>query len=423
MGFLAEILEADVEFRAREFRTPLQLSSGTIDGLTEAQVTVRVRVEGREAVGAGSVYLSDLWAWPGPGDHADKDDTLRSVCERLAAALTARYQANPTHPLAIGLWLHEWMGDLAAQSEIPRLALNLCASPFDAAVHDATGIATNTSAFDFYADGGPAVPSDQFFPSSSTIEAIRTTIRAPERELAAWLVVSSGQFNDRQLAPWIVERGYRCFKLKISGVDPETDAEETARLVETVGALGVRSPRVSVDANCASPNAECVREYLTRLQKLSGEAYDALEYLEQPTARDIKLARQDWSDVTRLKPIVLDEGLVSMEALVEARRQGWSGVALKACKGHSFMLVAAAWAARNNMTLFMQDLTSVSTAAIHSALLAAHLPAQNGLELNSVQFSPDANARWLPRLSTLFEPADGHHHVPWPIPPGLGTTL
>ena len=85
----------------------------------------------------------------------------------------------------------------------------------------------------------------------------------------------------------------------------------------------------------------------------------------------------------------------------DARADGWSGLALKTCKGHSFVLVAAAWARQHGMLLSMQDLTNPGLAAIHSALFAARMPTLNGIELNSPQFTPAANAEWLPRLSGL----------------------
>jgi hypothetical protein len=109
--------------------------------------------------------------------------------------------------------------------------------------------------------------------------------------------------------------------------------------------------------------------------------------------------------------------------LAEAREQGWSGLALKTCKGHSFTLIAAAWARENGMLLSMQDLTNPGYSMIHAALLAANLPTINGVELNSPQFTPAANEPWLPRLAPLFTPSDGVHRLADVRPIGLGSTL
>lgn len=124
-----------------------------------------------------------------------------------------------------------------------------------------------------------------------------------------------------------------------------------------------------------------------------------------------------------LKPVLLDEGLTGLELLKEAVAQGWSGLALKTCKGHSFALVAAAWARERGLLVALQDLTNPGYALIHAALLAAHVPMINGVELNSPQFTPGANAEWLPRLAGLFEPARGVHRLPGKVPAGLGSEL
>jgi hypothetical protein len=119
--------------------------------------------------------------------------------------------------------------------------------------------------------------------------------------------------------------------------------------------------------------------------------------------------------------VLLDEGLTSFELMVEARRQGWSGFALKTCKGHSFALTAAAWARQNGLQLSLQDLTNPGLSLIHAALFAAHVPTMNDVELNSPQFTPAANQAWLPRLAGLFDPHDGVHQLPETTPVGLGS--
>ena len=167
-----------------------------------------------------------------------------------------------------------------------------------------------------------------------------------------------------------------------------------------------------MDTNEANPDAASVLDYLERLRSLDAEAFAALEYFEQPTARDILAHPNDWRPVTRLKPVLLDEGLTSLDILPEAVEQGWSGLALKTCKGHSFALVAAAWAREHGMPIALQDLTNPGYSMIHAALFAAHLPTVNGVELNSPQYTPDANSEWLPRLAGLFEPRDGLHRLP-----------
>lgn len=98
-------------------------------------------------------------------------------------------------------------------------------------------------------------------------------------------------------------------------------------------------------------------------------------------------------------------------------------LALKTCKGHSFALVAAAWARQNNWLLSLQDLTNPGYSAIHAFLFGAHLATLNGVELNSPQYTPAANRPWLPALAGLFAPRGGAHHLHQSETPGLGSSL
>jgi hypothetical protein len=121
--------------------------------------------------------------------------------------------------------------------------------------------------------------------------------------------------------------------------------------------------------------------------------------------------------------VLLDEGITDLDMLEEACRQEYSGLALKTCKGHSMLLTCAAWAKRSGMIISLQDLTNPGIALIHAALVGAHLPTINGAELNSPQFTPEANRGFTERLPELFEPRNGVHRLPPTLPAGLGSSL
>lgn len=418
-----EILGSEVAFITRPFVKPLQLSSGTIEVITEAQVNVIVKAGETRAMGRGSIYLSDLWAWPDASfTHDVKDSLLRQHCEHISTNLK-RFCGEPAHPLELGLRLHDAFchGD-----DPPPLARAMCASPFDAAIHDAAGHALGLSAFKFYEQPHPAPSADRHFGGQpgSACRAIHELFRKPPHSaLDAWVIVGAKDDLARDLGPWIKERGYRCFKLKLLARSNAEDVERTVAVYRAAKAAGVPTPRLSADSNEANPDAEHVLDYLGRLRAIDRDAFGSLVYLEQPTGRDIRKHRHDWRAVTKFKPVMLDEGLTSLDLLEEAAAQGWSGLALKTCKGHSFVLSAAAWAHARGMKLSVQDLTNPGFSAIHSALLAAHLPSINGVELNSPQYTPAANASWLPRLQKLLEPRDGTHRLSDVDAIGLGSKL
>jgi L-alanine-DL-glutamate epimerase-like enolase superfamily enzyme len=405
---------------------PLHLSTGAITAITEAQAAVTVRVDGREATGRGTIYLSDLWSWPkAPLEHAGRDAVLRQVCEEIAGRLPELCGGEPEHPLELGLRLHHAVSReaFALPADPPVLARAMCASPFDAAIHDAAGIALGRSAFDFYREPAAIPSADGLFPGEGACAAIARIIEPPKVKLDAWWIVGAHDSLEDELAPAIRSYGYRCFKQKTTG-DTAADAARTAEIYRAVRGYGVEQPQFDVDSNEANPDPDAVLDYLERLRALDVEAYEALAYLEQPTSRDIAAHRFDWRPVTALKPVLIDEGLTDFASFAESREQGWSGFALKTCKGHSFALVAAAWARKNGMLLALQDLTNPGLSAIHAALFAAHIPTMNGVELNAAQYTPAANEAWLPRLAGLFHPAGGRHDVSGVIETkGLGSCL
>ena len=92
--------------------------------------------------------------------------------------------------------------------------------------------------------------------------------------------------------------------------------------------------------------------------------------------------------------MVIDESLTDFETFLLAREQGYSGVALKACKGQSQALLMGAAAAEYGMFLAVQDLTCPGASFLHSAGLAARIPGVTAIEGNSRQFCPSANDGW-----------------------------
>lgn len=418
---LTKVLDASVSFVKQMFATPLILSSGPITQITEARVTVRVRTGALEATGYGSIYLSDLWSWPEPTlTHEQRDEVLRSLCTQIARDLPT-LTGEPAHPIELGLRLHNaFCHTKPGPNEPTLLAKAMCLSPFDAAIHDAAGRSTGLSAFDFYNDPMPIPSADHLFPGRGAARALQTLVlKSPLRKLAAWYVAGKNDNLEKDIKPWIVDRGYHCIKIKTLGKSGIEDAQRTADIYNAVKGWATEKPRLSVDSNEGHPDTAAVLDYLEQLRRISPDAYAALEYFEQPTGRDIEVHAFQWDEVTKRKPVLLDEGLTSLELLPLAQSQGWSGLALKTCKGHSFALIAAAWAHERDMLLAMQDLTNPGNALVHSALFAAYVPTINGIELNSPQFTPSANVEWQMRWPKLVNPTDGYHRLP-ELPVGLG---
>jgi hypothetical protein len=86
---------------------------------------------------------------------------------------------------------------------------------------------------------------------------------------------------------------------------------------------------------------------------------------------------------------------------------GYTGAALKACKGQTQSLLMAAAARKWGMFLCVQDLTCPGMSLVQSASLASHIQGVNALEANARQYMPLANREWEAAHPGLFIIKDG----------------
>ena len=161
--------------------------------------------------------------------------------------------------------------------------------------------------------------------------------------------------------------------------------------------------------------------FLSQIQETEPAAFQRLAYIEQPTDRNLKAHPENkMHKAAEIKPVVIDESLTDFETFLLAREQGYSGVALKACKGQSQALLMGAAAAEYDMFLAVQDLTCPGASFLHSAGLAARIPGVTAIEGNSRQFCPSANDGWCDAFPSIFNITDGTVGTRVLTAPGLG---
>jgi len=227
------------------------------------------------------------------------------------------------------------------------------------------------------------------------------------------------------LEEWIARDGIVNFKIKLNGGDMAADLDRilrTDRIASRVLPVrGVTDWKYLLDFNEGCPDACYLLECLAKVREATPAGFDRILYIEQPTARDLKADRGNtMHETARLRPIVADESLTDLQSLFLAREMGYTGVALKACKGQSHALLLAAAAQKFGMFLCVQDLTCPGASLIHSAGIAARVPGNAGIEANARQFVPAANAAWEQRFPGLFTIRDGIMHTGQLTGPGLG---
>jgi L-alanine-DL-glutamate epimerase-like enolase superfamily enzyme len=227
------------------------------------------------------------------------------------------------------------------------------------------------------------------------------------------------------LADWIVADGLTHLKIKLAGDNLAWDVARVlaveAVAAETNSLVGRERWFYSADFNEKCQDVEYVLEFLARVGEQSPAALDRIQYIEQPTARDLRANPANrMHRAAAVRPVVIDESLTDLESLQLAIEQGYSGVALKTCKGHGQALLMGAYAQKHGLFLCVQDLTCPGASFLHSAGLAARLPGVAAVEGNARQFCPAANRVWAARYPELFRVRDGAVRTGFLTEPGLG---
>jgi L-alanine-DL-glutamate epimerase-like enolase superfamily enzyme len=211
---------------------------------------------------------------------------------------------------------------------------------------------------------------------------------------------------------WIPRDGLTRFKIKLNGGNLDADVERIVRVDRIVNRVlaadRAADSKYLLDFNEGCPNVAYLLDCLRRVKEATPTGFERILYIEQPTARDLRKDRANvMHEAARLRPVVIDESLTDLETLLLAREMGYTGVALKACKGQTQAMLMAAAAQKFGMFLCVQDLTCPGASLIHSAGIGARVPGNAGIEANARQFVPSASAPWEARFPGLFTIRDG----------------
>lgn len=225
------------------------------------------------------------------------------------------------------------------------------------------------------------------------------------------------------LEEYLLEIGLRYLKVKVCG-DLAGDLER----IKVIAALMDRHvPQryvISLDGNeqFASPGA--VTELL---QTIAAEPalrrfYDCIAYVEQPMARQVALDPEvvrGLPELTALKPVIIDESDDRVEAFKVALDLGYSGIAVKNCKGVTKAVANHALARRLTILrsplrpyfLTCEDLVNTPSVPLQQDLATAAMLGIGDVERNGHHYvrgldhlSPAEIEGCLDHHGTLYQP-------------------
>jgi len=447
LGTDARIEEVSIGFEDFRYRAPYKFGGREVDRVTMLNVHCRLRLKtGRSADGYGAMSLGNVWSFPGVAY-----ETTLGAMKELAARISRAMQGftDFAHPLDMNAALEPEYLKAAAEASralrlpqpIPKLCTLVTASPFDAAIHDAFGKLHGRSAYavcgrEFvkqdlahYLNGDfRGEYLDQYLQRTPT-KKIRMyhSVGASDPLTAADVTRPIRDGLPEALEDWIPYSGVTAIKIKLNGNDLPWDVDRVARIDRVTTAAqakrGFRDWIYSLDFNERCPNVAYLLEFERRLDEKAATAFSRVQYIEQPTARDLEKDRANTMfEAAKRKPVVIDESLTGLDRLLLAREMGYTGVALKACKGISQSLLLAAAAQKYKMFRCVQDLTCPGAALVESAGVAAHVPGVSALEANAREYVPSANRGWEKRYPGIFKVKDGYLDTAGLNGPGLGTS-
>jgi L-alanine-DL-glutamate epimerase-like enolase superfamily enzyme len=439
--------EMQFEYEDYTYRAPLKFGGAIVDRVTLLNANCVVRNSaGKTAKGFGSMPMGNIWSFPSSKlSYADTLGAMKALATRIRK-ITADSKAGG-HPIDINVALEpeyikaaaEVTRELKLAEPIPKLCTQVTASPFDAAIHDAFGKLHGVSSYRTYGSEFMTRDLGHYLGAAFKGEYLDRYVAAePKPRMPLYHLIGAvdpltdadlpKRINDglpETLPEWIRKDSLTHLKIKLNGNDLQWDVDRVVRVDavagETQRARGVSRWVYSLDFNEKCPNVGYLLEFLRKVKEKAPAGFDRVQYVEQPTARDLRANRANvMHEASKLRPVVVDESLTDVESLMLAREMGYTGAALKACKQQSQALLMAAGAQKHKMFLCVQDLTCPGASLIHSAGLAAHVNGVAAIESNARQYVPAANKPWEARFPGIFRITGGYMETGVLKGPGLG---
>ena len=437
------IVETESTTEHFPYRSPMKFGGRVVNDVTLLNVAVRVRTrDGKEAIGHGSMTMGNVWAWA--SQTLTNDQTLQAMIEFGHKAVAgAKNPSEFGHPLELTHDYSQEYQRLAdettkAQNVEPmvKLAQLVAASPLESAVFDAYGRVLGANVYNLlskeYCNRDLAYYLNDEFAGEYLDQYVLANPkdRMPLYHLVGALDPLNADDTEKllddglpeDLGQWIVYNGLTHLKIKLNGDDLDWDVNRVLRVDQIAEAARPNQPWIySADFNEKCGNVDYVLDFLRRIGEARPQAIERLQYIEQPTHRDLRAFPENkMHRAAAIKPVVIDESLVDFDSLLLCREMGYSGVALKACKGQAEALLMGAAAQKYKMFLCVQDLTCPGASFLHSATLSARIPGVQGIEGNGRQYCPAANTGWDDLYPSMFKITDGMLGTHVLNEPGLG---
>ncbi|WP_440533986.1 enolase C-terminal domain-like protein [Variovorax sp. YR566] len=427
----------EIRFAERNvtLRLPFRFGAATVTACPQVYVKARIRfADGRTAEGCAAEMMVPKWF--------DKNPALTNEqnFEQLRFALRDAREAYTAEPDTQTAWTHFASNYAALQARARAKGLQPLVASYGPALIDralldalclhsgvsfAAAMSGNLSGIDVAGSGLADDLAGFDMPGFLSRQSPRTRIAARHTVGLADAIDDSDAQPDAPtdglpttLAAAVRRYGLTHFKLKLCG----NTAQDIDRLQRIARVIDGHAQLVTLDGNEQYADADDFGVFLDRmlstpvLWKLSQKTV----FVEQPIRRDAALQR-DVSALGKRIPLLIDESDATLEAFMQARALGYTGVSSKSCKGFYKSVINAARCAHWNASeekpryfLSGEDLTMQAgigvqqDLALVSWLGLSHVERNGHHYVNGLAAAPEAEQQALLRAHPgLYEQSDG----------------
>ncbi|QSI31993.1 hypothetical protein GNX71_21405 [Variovorax sp. RKNM96] len=427
----------EIRFSERDvaLRLPFRFGAATVTACPQVYVRARIRFEnGGTAEGCAAEMMVPKWFDKNPALNNEQN------FEQLRFALRDARDAYVAEDDAQTAWTHFASNYAALQARAKAKGLQALVASYgpaliDRAVMDAlclhmgtsfaTVMSANLCGIDIAGSGLADDLTGFDMPTFLASQSPRASIAARHTVGLADAIDDSDALPDAPtdglpttLAAAVKRYSLTHFKLKLCG----HTAQDIDRLQRIARVIDGYAQLVTLDGNEQYADADDFTVFLDRmlstpvLWKLAQKTV----FVEQPIRRDAALERSV-SALGKRIPLLIDESDATLDAFVQARALGYTGVSSKSCKGFYKSVVNAArcahWNASekaNRYFLSGEDLTMQAGIGVQQDLALvgwlglSHVERNGHHYVNGLAAVPEAEQQALLKLHPgLYEPSDG----------------
>ena len=427
----------EIRFAERNvaLRLPFRFGAATVTACPQVYVKARVRfADGRTAEGCAAEMMIPKWFDKNPALNNEQN------FEQLRFALRDAREAYTAEPDAQTAWTHFASNYAALQSRARAKGLQPLVASYGPALIDralldalclhsgasfAAAMSSNLCGIDIAGSGLADDLAGFDMPAFLAKQSPRTRIAARHTVGLADAIDDDDASPDAPadglpttLRAAVQRYGHTHFKLKLCG----NTAQDIDRLQRIARVIDGQAQLATLDGNEQYADADDFAIFLDRmlstptLWKLAQKTV----FVEQPIRRDAALQR-DVSALGKRIPLLIDESDATLDAFVQARALGYTGVSSKSCKGFYKSVINAArcalWnagAEKPRYFLSGEDLTMQAGIGVQQdlALVAwlglSHVERNGHHYVNGLAAAPEAEQQALLRAHPgLYETSDG----------------